>query len=219
MAGSFSTPSPSGRGLGGAGHPVRAFTASDPFAALVSNPLLLTYRRRPGLPPAVHLPFFARPKKRRPKKRRPTCRPSRSRPYASLQATCGARPRFRPSGGGAAELATFASLSTLGQLQRVRARSKGILQCPCPPLALRSSAHVQRGLEPGSGHCCARPANEMGHAWRGLSWTWDRQAPAWHSASPHVPCAATERRGFKCGTAPGPHARPASAHARRPTAH
>jgi len=55
---------------------VRAFTAVDLFAASFNSLLLLTYGRRPGLPPAVHLPFFApppdgRPPDRRPKKRRP----------------------------------------------------------------------------------------------------------------------------------------------------
>ena len=35
---------------------------------------------------------------------------------------------------------SFTAFTTLKHPQRVRSRSKGILQCPCPPIALRSSA-------------------------------------------------------------------------------
>ncbi|MET4579859.1 hypothetical protein ABIE13_004996 [Ottowia thiooxydans] len=60
------------------------------------------------------------------------CRP---RPFTALRATSGA-----PSGGGAAELALFTSFTPLRHPQQARSRSKGILQCPCPPPAVRSSA-------------------------------------------------------------------------------
>ena len=93
----------------------------------------------PGCAPGGAVSFFCSatgsPAERKtPKKRRPhlPC------PCASLRATCGAR-----SMGGAAELTMFAPLTSFKQLQRVRSRSKGILQCPCPPIALRSSARPE----------------------------------------------------------------------------
>ena len=109
------------------------------------------------LRPAAHLLFLLRQKELG-RKRRPhwPC------PFASLRATCGARAQ-----GGAAELAAFASLTLLKQLPQARALSSGILQCHCPPWALRSSARP-KGLDTHSGHCCARPANSQSRA-KGVS--------------------------------------------------
>src|SRR5690606_33790245 len=44
-------------------------------------------------------------------------------------------------------------------LQQVRARGRSILQCSCPPLALRSSARPEGPRS--SGHCCARPWHQQ----------------------------------------------------------
>ncbi|MET4576437.1 hypothetical protein ABIE13_001546 [Ottowia thiooxydans] len=91
---------------------------------------------------------FCSAKNSRPKKAAPSpC------PFAALRASSGARSR-----GGAAELATFASLNTLKQLPQASSRSKSILQCSCPPLDLRSSARP-KGWDTHSGHCFARPGN------------------------------------------------------------
>ena len=88
-------------------------------------------------------------------------------PSATLRATCGTRAR-----GGAPELALFASLSPLKHPERASSRSKGILQCPCPPLALRSSARPE-----GQGDM-ARAIASLGLGGDRSSWQLGRRLPA-----------------------------------------
>ncbi len=91
----------------------------------------------PGCAPGGAVPFLLRPVTGR-KKGTKKGGPHWPRPCASLRATCGTHAR-----GGAPEIALFASLSPLKHPERASSRSKGILRCPCPPLALRSSARPE----------------------------------------------------------------------------
>ncbi len=128
--------------------------------------LLLNYGRRPGSAPGG-APTCSLLRQRKVGKRKATPSPC---PCAALRAPSGAQAR-----GGAAELALFTAFTPLRHPQQARSRSKGILQCPCPPLALRSSARP-KGWDPEPGHCFARP--RMSGAGETFKVRWPRSRPS-----------------------------------------
>ena len=97
--------------------------------------------------PAAHLLFFVSPKKGRQKKGDPTGRVPALR--------CG-QPAMLGPGAALRNSLRAPKGAPLGQPQRVRARSMGLLRSPCPPHALRFSARPE-GIGENTGHRCARP--------------------------------------------------------------
>ena len=117
---------------------------------LLNGLLLLTYGRRPGLPPAVQSPSFASPKERNPRKGDPTGRVPSLRCGQPVVLTHGAVPS-----------------NSLCSLRSRRSNNAGKLEheaeasCSASARPIRCAPrHGQRGGEPCSGHCCARPANQ-----------------------------------------------------------
>ncbi len=73
----------------------------------------------------------------------PKTEPKKADPTGRVPALRSGQPAVLRSMGGAAELTLFTAFTPFKHPQRVRSQSKGILQCPCPPIALRSSARPE----------------------------------------------------------------------------